>query len=91
MQYTINFDTDESLYYTKQETDFALSVWNVSVGCHLKKIEWRQSVDLASGVWNQQYFANGVLVWEDSWNMDFTAWDLNEDENLKRSSIAMLA
>lgn len=36
--------------------------------------KWTQTFDLAQGTWVQEHYANNVLIWKDTWDMDSTAY-----------------
>jgi len=37
--------------------------------------EWHQILDLQSGTWTQSHRNNGVLIWQDTWDMSGTNYD----------------
>ena len=36
---------------------------------------YEQTLDLNTGEWNQKFLVEGILIWEDDWNMDNTLWE----------------
>lgn len=79
----LNYDHPEvsTGFKFEQTLDMDAETWAVILTNTNSNRQYRQIVDLRAGKWDQWYFVDYTLVWQDSWNMDGTVYNPSQSSN----------